>query len=239
MDFTNCLWNKLDFANLNNFLVKNKRSAKDIEFEKRIVNTHLTCYAIRSSIINSIVKQICHGNYILFLENCDITNYPISIIYGKVLTSLTDYKLFTKFFNKYIRVIDCWAHCDIFNLKIKKLGQQNIVSFVKTCIASKAIFVRRIGVIILLKNFINIDINFVFEMISNLKQEKEYYVNMAVAWLLCDCFIKQKDSTLLFIQKNTLNPFVLNKFISKCCDSYRVCKDDKQFLKSLRKKEGN
>ena len=76
-------------------------------------------------------------------------------------------------------------------------------------------------------------------MISNLKQEKEYYVNMAVAWLLCDCFIKQKDSTLLFIQKNTLNPFVLNKFISKCCDSYRVSNDDKQFLKSLRKKEGN
>lgn len=238
MSFNKNEWNNEELCELSTFLLRNKRSEKNILFEKKIVNTKLNCYAIKTDVINSIVKEILKGNYISFLNNCRIADYPTSIIYGKVLVSLTDFSTFIKFFEKYSFYIDCWAHCDIFKLKVKSLGVSNVKLFVNNCLKSCNEFIRRIGVIILLKNFISDnEIDFVFSTISKMNNEKKYYVNMAIAWLLCDCFIKQREKTLNFIKNNTVNNFVFNKFVSKCCDSFRVNNEDKQTL-MLMKKEG-
>ena len=74
----------------------------------------------------------------------------------------------------------------------------------------------------------------IFNEADNLFNETEYYVNMAMAWLLCECFIKQKAKTISYLQNHKLNKFTINKMISKCCDSYRVSKEDKEYLKQFR-----
>ena len=58
MNFNKFEWSAKDFDELNKFININKRSAKDIDFEKRIVNTKLNCLAIKSTVINEIVKNI-------------------------------------------------------------------------------------------------------------------------------------------------------------------------------------
>ena len=59
---------------------------------------------------------------------------------------------------------------------------------------------------------------------------------MAEAWLLCEMYIKFPKETKTFIQKNNLNKFTHNKAISKIHDSYRVSKEEKEYLNTLRKK---
>ncbi len=67
-------------------------------------------------------------------------------------------------------------------------------------------------------------------------QNIDYYIDMAIAWLISVAFIKCREQTLMLLQSESLTPFVQNKSISKICDSYRVTLEDKQLVKSLRKK---
>ena len=69
---------------------------------------------------------------------------------------------------------------------------------------------------------------------NSLGEETHYYVNMANAWLVAECFTKQRDKTLNLIKNKTLNKFVQNKAISKCRDSFRVSPEDKELLKTFR-----
>ena len=76
----------------------------------------------------------------------------------------------------------------------------------------------------------------IFKLIDEIELDK-YYVNMGISWLLCECFIKYRDKTLEYLLKSQVNTFTFNKTISKIRDSYRVSKEDKLYLNSLKKKE--
>ena len=59
---------------------------------------------------------------------------------------------------------------------------------------------------------------------------------MAVAWLLCELMIKQRDKTLVYLNHHNLNKFTINKMISKCRDSFRVSREDKELLLKYKQK---
>lgn len=58
---------------------------------------------------------------------------------------------------------------------------------------------------------------------------------MAVAWALSVCFVKDREATLPVFQDGKLDDFTHNKTIQKCCESYRISKEDKALLRSLKK----
>ena len=76
----------------------------------------------------------------------------------------------------------------------------------------------------------------VFEVIDKFYDEDEYYVNMAIAWLVCELMIYNRNKTLKYLGHHKLNKFTINKAISKCRDSYRVSKEDKELLLYFRTK---
>ena len=64
---------------------------------------------------------------------------------------------------------------------------------------------------------------------------EEYYVKMAISWLLSICYIKYPSNTLNYLKSANLDKFTYNKTISKICDSKRIEKKEKEKLKLLRK----
>ena len=62
-----------------------------------------------------------------------------------------------------------------------------------------------------------------------------YYIKMAAAWALSVCFVKYRDLTWEAFASKTMNPWVQNKAIQKCRESYRVSAEDKELLKSLKR----
>ena len=62
-----------------------------------------------------------------------------------------------------------------------------------------------------------------------------YYVKMAVAWLISVCFAKFPEETLMFFERATLPRWTYNKAINKTCESYRVDRDLKEKLKSMKR----
>ena len=67
------------------------------------------------------------------------------------------------------------------------------------------------------------------------KEHHEYYVQMMVAWLLSVAYVYFKDEVLKLLINNQLDNFTYNKTLSKICDSYRITKEEKQIIKSMRR----
>ena len=63
--------------------------------------------------------------------------------------------------------------------------------------------------------------------------EKEFL--SAIEKGLRDISAEEREKTLEFLKTNKLNPFQINKAISKCRDSFRVSKEDKENLLEFRK----
>lgn len=58
---------------------------------------------------------------------------------------------------------------------------------------------------------------------------------MAIAWLMSVSYIKYKEKTLVYLV-NIQDTFIYNKTLSKIVDSNRVSKEEKEFIKSLKRK---
>ena len=92
-------------------------------------------------------------------------------------------------------------------------------------------FVRRIGMSILFNFIDNPDyIDKIFKLLDTFTDEEDYYVNMMNAWLLCECFTRQRNKTLKYLDKHKLNKFTVNKGVQKCRESRRVTKTDADML---------
>lgn len=209
---------------------------------KNIYKTEKICLAIPIPKLRQISNEILKGNYLQLIENyftCINQNkiilkqIPIefNLIIGILICKINEINLIHKYLLLYGTTSDSWAETDIIKLKINDKNRSVFFEIAKKFIKSEYIFVKRLGIIILF-NFINDDVYLKksFLEIEKLKNESNYYVNMAIAWLLCESFIKNRNQTVEFLHKGCINPFVIKKFVSKCRDSFRVSKADKEML---------
>ena len=63
----------------------------------------------------------------------------------------------------------------------------------------------------------------------------EYYINMALAWLISFMLIKEYDKSVSLLESGVLDKWVHNKSIQKARESYRISENQKSYLKTLRR----
>ena len=229
-------WDKADINEFQNYLKSFSNGKEKGEWEKRIVNTKLPCIAVPSKTIADIVKQIAKGNFLSFVDLWIWENFSNTTIIGSLICKIKDFKLMKQYLINYLNRIDNWASCDTLKFKINEENKSLFFNLSQELIASKKTFLKRAGLIILFK-FVddNSFIDKIFSALNSLTNETEYYVNMAGAWLLAECFTKQRNKTLEFLSNNQTNDFVINKGIQKCRDSFRVSDADKEMLKKFKR----
>ena len=229
-------WTQVDAKPFLNYLKTFSKGEEKSLWEKRIVNTGLPCLAVPSTEIDKIASQIYKGNYVSFLDLWLWDNHSETLIFGKILNKIKDFDVLKKYLFKYSQKADNWSTIDCLKFHFTKENIEYFLEFSKELIKSKYTFQRRLALIILLKLLSHRDCTLVcFELLNSLLKEKEYYVNMAAAWLLAECMIKYREKTICYYQHNLTNDFIINKSISKCRDSFRISKEDKNFLLNFKR----
>jgi 3-methyladenine DNA glycosylase AlkD len=71
-------------------------------------------------------------------------------------------------------------------------------------------------------------------IISLLKDDDEYYVVMAEAWLISYLAIYHPERTLEYLNNTNLKYNIVGRAIQKTCDSFRVSKEYKEKIKKIR-----
>ena len=229
----NYKWDETNYLKFIEYL-KKIGDEKTKAFNKKICNSNYEFIGIKMPVLKSIAKDINNRNPFEFLEKCKSKYYEEVMIEGLVIGNIKDEDLFAKYLNKYIYKIDSWALCDSCISNAKILGKSDFSDLAYSYILDTREYIIRVGYIILLNYYINDEhIDTILELCK--KESDYYYVNMAISWLISECFVKYKAKTLELLKTRKLNTFVQNKAISKIRESYRVSKEDKEIVNKLKK----
>ena len=63
---------------------------------------------------------------------------------------------------------------------------------------------------------------------------EEYYVKMVIAWYFATALAKQWDAAIPYIEQRRLSDWVHRKTIQKSVESYRITKEQKDYLRTLK-----
>ena len=232
----NNTWDEVQYNKLINYL-NNIGEEKYKDFNSKLVLTKYKMYGIKVPILRDIAKKISKTNIISFLDIVKSNSYEEVMIEGIVISYIKEVDLCIKYFNKFINKIDNWAICDtcISFMKIVNKNKELFLKQIKKYIESKNEYVVRVGVVLLLNYYIEDSyIDLVFDIIDSINRE-DYYINMAIAWLVSVCFVKYRNKTFKYLNDNKLNRFTYNKSIQKIIESYRVSLEDKEILRSMKR----
>ena len=230
MELIKKFWTKEDGNEFIKYLCTFSK-AERIEWTKNLLKTNYAVLAVPSPQIKALAKEISKGNFMSFLDLKLDAYYENTAINALLIDKIKDFNTYADYLRAYANIADNWATCDVLPFTDTKRDKEKLFALSREFIISPKTFVRRIGVDMLFAYTKDVSYNErVLESIKSLKGDKEYYVNMCVAWLVAEYVVKQRDFGIDVISSGILNDFTVNKAISKCRDSYRVSDEDKEFL---------
>lgn len=222
------------------------------EFSDRIVNCDTApSIGIRVPRLRQLAKQLAAEDWEQYLNELeapeDIPGGAAPVMYQEehmLQGMLIGYAKMTReqrtgHLDRWVPGILSWSDCDccVSGFKFMKKDQDFWYSYVTRWLESGREFEVRFALIALMGHFVNDGyIERVLDIFSaDYGADAPYYIRMAQAWALCECFIKYRGRTLRVFEAQELEPWVHNKAIQKCRESYRVSDEDKERLKALKK----
>lgn len=233
----NIIWNENTYQDFLSYL-NSLQDKKYQEFHSKIIVSN-DLIGIKTNELKKIANDISKGNYQEFIKINNSKLYEPIMIEGFIYSNLKiPFLELTEYLNEYLKKLNNWAQVDLLvsNLKIFSKNQELGFKYAKKLIKSKNNWIKRCGIIIMLNYYLHdIYIDKVLEIVSKIKTD-DYYVKMAIAWLMSISYIKYKEKTLIYLV-NIKDNFIYNKTLSKIIDSKRISDDEKKFIKSLKRKK--
>lgn len=226
--------------NINDFRSKLASLADDKyrEFIMKGIPCERPFIGVRMPEIRQLVSKIPPENIREFLDFSPVAFEEV-LARGMVISRLP-YNEMMRCFDSQISFIDNWCSCDLFVSSLRPLVKKHLTEFldlkVEGLLRASDEFRVRVGLVVLLDYYVEFDyLWMIFDRVEELAEREEYYIKMAVAWLIAECFIKFPDETFGFLKKTALPKWTFNKTISKICDSRRVLPEVKEELRGMRK----
>ena len=133
-----------------------------------------------------------------------------------------------------LQYVNNWAVSDALNPPVLKKNRKQLLPKLQEWMQAPAPFTKRVGLLLLMKYFLDDDFEPAYLELPSKIRSEEYYVNMMLAWFFAEALVKQWEAAIPYIQNKKLAPWTHNKAIQKACESFRVSPERKDYLKSLK-----
>lgn len=198
-----------------------------------------TVIGVRMPIQRKIVKEILNTDFRKFLGSVRNEYYEETLIEGLVIAQAKmPLSERLRCLEKFVPKIYNWAICDTLcaSLKFKADEFEPVWDFILSYKDSSKEFERRFMIVMMMQYFLELEyLPTIFHILDSIQTE-QYYVNMASAWLIAEALTKFREPTIQFLSQNHLSNFVQNKAIQKARESYRISREDKDLLLTLKRK---
>ena len=145
-----------------------------------------------------------------------------------------DYQKALLMTKKFVCHIDNWSVCDSFRPKVFKNNLPDLYTHIVEFVSSEHTYTKRFGIGLLLSFYLDDAFDEKhLRLVADIKSD-EYYINMMIAWYFATALAKQPTHTIPYIENKILSDWVHNKTITKACESFRIDKDTKNYLRTLR-----
>lgn len=184
-----------------------------------------------------LVKEIREEEAREFLADLPHYYYDENILHGLLISEIKDYTSAIDELDRFLPFVDNWAVCDIISPKVfrKKENRKELISDIRRWSKSKHTYTARFGLEMLMTHFLGDDFKKEYLEIPLSIKTDEYYLQMMIAWFFATALSKQWEETIKVLTEKKLEPFIQNKTIQKARESRRITKEQKDFLKRLKK----
>ena len=193
----------------------------------------------RVPFLRSLGKEIAKRDgrqYIQELAGAGPLYYEELVLWGVIIGYLKcgrDERV--RLLDGFVPRIENWAVCDVScaTYKFMQTDQEFWFSYLSGWLKREGEYEIRFALVCLLDFFVTeAFIDRVLEAAANADHEG-YYVKMAAAWAISVCFVKFPEKTRPLLMKDRLDAVTRKKAIQKIRDSYRVSREEKEWLKQL------
>lgn len=192
---------------------------------------------VRTPALRALAKELSKRDDIsIFLEDLPHKFFEENQLHAFILSGMKDAEECIKLVDEFLPYVDNWATCDQMSPKIFKKHKDLLLEYVNEWIKSDKTYVKRFAVGMLMEHFLDEDFKTSYlTKVSRIRSD-EYYINMMTAWYFATALAKQYDAALPYIEKQKLDKWTHNKTIQKAVESYRITPEQKEYLKTLRRK---
>lgn len=192
---------------------------------------------VRTPALRTLAKELSKREDIgQFLDSLPHKYFEENQLHAFILSGMKDAARAFELVDKFLPYVDNWATCDQMSPKIFKKHKDLLLEYTDKWIGSDHPYVKRFGIGMLMEHFLDEDFKTSYlTKVSKIRSD-EYYVNMMIAWYFATALAKQYDATLPYIEKNKLDIWTHNKSIQKAVESYRITPEQKEYLKTLKRK---
>lgn len=184
---------------------------------------------VRTPILRKIAKQVDVDEVLFFPDEY----YEVTFIKLAAISYLP-YERLTFYLQKAVSLMDNWALCDSFKPKCLCKHKLEFLPYIKTFHESGEEFSVRYALVALLSYYVEAEyLPLIFEYLRK-TDCTAYYVHMSAAWLTAEILVKHFEEGVAFLKQGALNAKTHNKAIQKAIESYRLTKDQKEFLRTLK-----
>ena len=160
--------------------------------------------------------------------------YEENNLHGLLIEQIKDYDICLEELERFLPYIDNWATCDLLALHMMKKHRDIYIREVYRWMGSDKPYNIRFGISMLMRHYLDEGFKPEYPAKVAAIRSEEYYVNMMRAWYFATALAKQYEKILPFLEERRMDIWTHNKTIQKSIESYRITKEQKDFLRTLR-----
>lgn len=187
-------------------------------------------------IIRDIKSNLSESQINDFLQSLPHEYHEENILQVCLLNNLDDYDEYIQKLEAFLPFVDNWAVSDSLGAKILKKNLQKLITKIHIWIKDDKPYTKRVAMLFLKKYYLHESFSEEYLKWACEIKTDEYYVNMMTAWLFADSLVYQWDTTIKFLQEQKLDIWTHNKTIQKARESFRITPEQKEYLKTLKRK---
>ena len=207
------------------------------DFQAKLIPTVAkdTIIGVRTPAMRALAKEL-KGTELAasFLQELPHQYFDENQLHAFLINELKDYKQCLEELELFLPYVDNWATCDQLSPKVLKKQPDATLAAIKKWLGSDHDYTVRFGMEMLMSFYL--DDLFKPEFLAWVAADKNeaYYVKMMVAWFFATALAKQYEATVPYFEKRLLPEWSHKKAIQKACESYRVTKEHKEYLRTLK-----
>lgn len=171
-----------------------------------------------------------------FMQTLPHVYYEENNLHAFLIEMIKDYEECVEALDIFLPYVDNWATCDMMAPGIFKKHLPELIGQIRVWLGSKDVYTVRFGVDMLMKHYLEKEFRPEYLEWVAAVDSQEYYLKMVVAWYFATALAKQYDAAILFVEGQRLEQWTHNKTIQKAVESYRISKEKKCYLKTLKRR---
>ena len=171
-----------------------------------------------------------------FLKDLPHEYFDENQLHAFIISEDKDYERCMADVEEFLPYVDNWATCDQMSPKVFKKNKDGLLLHVRKWLKSDRTYTVRFAIGMLMEHFLEDDFDPEYPKLVAKVKSDEYYVNMMIAWYFATALAKQHDAVIPYLEGQKLDVWTHNKTIQKARESYRITPEQKEYLKTLKRK---